>query len=145
MWQAWLWGILGTLVWVVWIRLLKRMQDKAAADVNVKNVTAADFSVWLSNLPHTADSDEELRKYAEHYGQVVAAFHVRRMGNVLNLNNQVEDAERHLAETSALSKDAGGAWDWLYKRYMCGVSGPDAAAKKLEVLFTVHCKLCLPV
>ena len=141
-WQAWLWSILGTLVWVVWIRLLKRMQDKAAADVNVKNVTAADFSVWMSNLPRQADSDDELRKYAEHYGEVVAAFHVRRMGNALNLNNQVEDAERHLAETKALSQDAGGKWDMLYRRYMCGVSSPAAAAKKLEVRAELLYALC---
>lgn len=110
------------------------MQDKASAQVNAKNVTTADFSVWMSNLPAKANSDDELRKYAEHYGEVVAAFHVRRMGNVLNLNNQVEEAERHLAETKALSQEPGGFFDMMYRRYICGLfAGADAAAEKLEV------------
>jgi hypothetical protein len=132
--QAWLWCVLGTLVWVVWMRSLKRMQDAAAAQHNVKNVTAADFSAWISNLPKEADSDDELRKFAEHYGEVVAAFHIRRMGNVLNLNNKIEDTERHLDETKALSSNPVGSFlDVLYRRYVCGLSSPAAAARKLEV------------
>jgi hypothetical protein len=135
--QAWLWCIVGTLVWVVWMRFLKRMQDTAAAHHNVKNVTAADFSAWISNLPKEADSDDELRKFAEHYGEVVAAFHIRRMGNVLNLNNKIEDEEKHLDEIQALSSSpVASFWDSLYRRYVCGLSSPDDAVKKLQVLLT---------
>lgn len=135
LWQAWLWCTVGTIVWVVWMRMLKRMQDRASADYNVKNVTCADFSVWVSNLPSDADKDSELRKFAEHYGEVVAAFHIRRMGNVLNLNNRLEDAELHLAETKALSDSSGGFLNTLYRMYVCGFSSADSAAEKLEVLF----------
>lgn len=120
------------------MRALKRMQDDASADHNVKNVTAADFSVWISNLPKNASSDDELRTFAEHYGEVVAAFHIRRMGNVLNLNNQIEVAERHLEETKAISDGRGGFLDVLYRRYICGLTlSTEAAADKLQVL----CKL----
>lgn len=144
-WQAWLWCIVATVIWVVWMRFLSRMQDRVAADVNVRNVTAADFSVWMSNLPEEADNDFQLRQFAEHYGQVVAAFHIRTLGNVLNLNNKVEVAERKLAELKALAEHPGGFLDMLYRKSIHGVfSGLEAAQESLEVLICIFCcMLCV--
>lgn len=87
--QAWIWCTVGTLFWAIWVAFLQKMQADISAEINARNVTAADYTVWVSGLAGTNADDAILRDFAEHYGQVISAFHVRNVGTVLNLNNQV--------------------------------------------------------
>lgn len=87
--QAWIWCVAGTLLWAIWFALLQKMQAAISAEVNVRTITAADYTVWVSGLTGTDADDAHIRSFAEHYGQVISAFHVCAVGPVLSLNNQV--------------------------------------------------------
>jgi hypothetical protein len=79
--QIWIWCVLFTLFFVVWRSRLQWTQNHVLAKINKSNVTAADYSVLLSN---TGDADKNtLVEFGRHYGQVVAAFPVLSVGDVL--------------------------------------------------------------
>lgn len=140
-WQAWLWCIVATAIWTVWMSFLQKMQGEIAAEVNVKNITAADFSVWMSNLPRAASDNKVLRQYAEHYGEVAAAFQIQNVGNVLDISNKVAAAETQLAEVRELFEEPAdrkaacwGLWDFGYRRFVCGLfSSSSAAHERIQV------------
>lgn len=87
--QAWIWCTAGTLFWATWVAFLQKMQADISAEINSRHITAADYTVWVSGLRGTDADDSHIRTFAEHYGQVISAFHVCTVGTVLNINNQV--------------------------------------------------------
>lgn len=87
--QAWIWCTAGTLFWAIWVAFLQKMQADISAEINLRHITAADYTAWVSGLRGTDADDAHIRSFAEHYGQVISAFHVCTVGTVLNINNQV--------------------------------------------------------
>eukprot|EP00892_Ulva_mutabilis_P009819 jgi/Ulvmu1/7209/UM034_0118.1 len=134
--QAWIWCTVGTLAWAVWLAFLKKMQADISAETNARNITAADYTVWVSGLAGCDGVDAELRSFSEHYGQVISAFHIRNVGTVLNLNNQIEETELRLAEASQLMlRDVAakrGLKNWIYKRSVAGLRSVASQKQRLQ-------------
>lgn len=87
--QVWIWCVVFTLVFVVWRSLLQRMQNNVSAKINKTNVTAADYAVLVSNTGKTDSVKECLMDFARHYGQVLAAFPLVSVGDILTVCHKV--------------------------------------------------------
>jgi hypothetical protein len=87
--QIWIWCAAFTFAFAIWRIALQKMRKKVAEEVNKHNITAADYTVHVSGLAQTSGQQEELLNFASHYGQVLAAFHLRSVGNPLTTCNEV--------------------------------------------------------
>lgn len=89
--HMWIWSVIFTLLFMVWSIALEHMQCKVAEEVNVHNVTAADYSVLVTGLGGTVNDRKALLDYAAHYGQVFAAFHLVSVGDALAKCDEVRN------------------------------------------------------
>jgi hypothetical protein len=103
--QAWLWCVGATLVWAVWLVYLQGMQAECAKELNKKNVSAGDYSVWVSNLAGSDGDDNALREFARHYGSVITAFHIRDFGNLLRTAHRVSKSTLYACICADLERD----------------------------------------
>ena len=59
------------------------MQNGVSAAINCGSVTAADYAVLVSNVGGVAHTKDVLVDFASHYGEVLAAFPLLAVGDVL--------------------------------------------------------------
>jgi hypothetical protein len=65
------------------------MQNHVAAEINKSSVTAADYAVMVSNTGDTDNLKQTLVDFGRHYGQVLAAFPLLSVGDVLTQCHKV--------------------------------------------------------
>jgi hypothetical protein len=87
--HLWIWCVVGTFVYCVWVIAIQQVQEGTERAVQKKNITAADYSVLLSNLGGSTGNDAILEDFGRHFGEVVMAFHIRTLGQVLHKCNEV--------------------------------------------------------
>ena len=87
-----MWCVVGTLVYVIWLVSVQEAQAAQARAMHRNNITAADYSVFLSNVGGCKGNDERLEDFGRHYGVIVMAFHLRSLGYVLTKCNDVRSA-----------------------------------------------------
>lgn len=85
----WLWCVVGTLIFCIWMLLLQYLQYGFAEAGNVKNINMSQYAVLLSNVGGVDCDDRSLKEFGRRYGAVVAAFHVRNFGRFLTPTLQV--------------------------------------------------------
>lgn len=81
--SIWLWCVAFTVIFLAWRSLLAKMQNGVSAAINRGSVTAADYAVLVSNVGGISNIKEVLVDYAAHYGEVLAAFPLLAVGDVL--------------------------------------------------------------
>ena len=85
----WLWAVAGTVLYCLWLIGVQQFQTVTQRAVQRKNITVADYAVFVSNLNGTLGDDSKLEDFGRHYGEVVMAFHIRTLGRVLQKCNNV--------------------------------------------------------
>jgi hypothetical protein len=84
--HLWLWYILGVLLYCCWLLVVTHVQHSTKRRLNrSKAFATSNFCVQLSNLNGIKGDNAKLGEFAQRYGDVRVAFHVRTLGRVVHI------------------------------------------------------------
>jgi hypothetical protein len=81
----------------------KKQQALSGKEIEVKNITASDYSVWVQDLPCDA-TEEEVEAWLRAYGDIHSVLLSRSNANVISLLHEKHELQEEFQHCSALQQ-----------------------------------------
>eukprot|EP01025_Chloroclados_australasicus_P054216 TRINITY_DN6421_c0_g4_i2.p1 TRINITY_DN6421_c0_g4~~TRINITY_DN6421_c0_g4_i2.p1 ORF type:complete len:1030 (-),score=103.50 TRINITY_DN6421_c0_g4_i2:316-3195(-) len=143
-WQIYLY-LFGVFVYLACVELVQGLSDLYASQIDESQATSADYSVLVRGLGFKDQvSNEDLKDFCRHYGEVVHVARVKKVGEVVTKSKQLSELKISCNEIKAQVQypvDVGcgcGVFYWIFRTLYAGNTQKDleACQQKIESLKT---------
>ena len=92
-----------SLLLLTFLFVYKKQQALSGKEIEVKNITASDYSVWVQDLPSDA-TEEEVEAWLRPYGDIHSVLLSRANAHVISLLHEKQELHEEFQHCSALQQ-----------------------------------------